>query len=97
MKTTYQRDNTCQQDTGPTDPSTSPGIPTTTNPTGQPPAGLSLFIELHPSERERLFGKIVGERVLRRVERCIVQDWQLDWALDLDVGIDLDMDMEQNS
>lgn len=102
VKTIYQRDN--KQDTGPTDSSIFPDIPTTTNAStvresmpGQAPAGLSLFIELYPSEREHLFGKIVGERVLRRVERCIVQDWQLDWALDLDVDIDMDMDMDLNS
>jgi len=46
------------------------------------PRGLSSFIEMHPEQRRRLFGHVVGERVLKRVESVIGRRWQFEETFD---------------
>ncbi|KAL4943744.1 hypothetical protein BDV06DRAFT_220908 [Aspergillus oleicola] len=49
---------------------------------------LSRFVEMSVVERRGLFGGILGERCLRRVESLIERDWQCDWALRFDDEIE---------
>ena len=44
---------------------------------------LSAFVEMEPRKRRNHFGPVLGERVLRRIERVLEVDWQIDWAVDL--------------
>ncbi|KAL2870645.1 uncharacterized protein BJX67DRAFT_377985 [Aspergillus lucknowensis] len=45
---------------------------------------LSRFVEMSPDERRTLFGDLLGEGMLKRVDTLIERDWQCDWALNLD-------------
>lgn len=45
---------------------------------------LSRFIEMSAEHRRRLFAGLIGDRVLKRIEAVVDNDWQCDWALDLD-------------
>ncbi|KAL3446861.1 hypothetical protein BJX65DRAFT_308488 [Aspergillus insuetus] len=45
---------------------------------------LSSFVEMSSEERRALFGGLLGENVLRRLDSIIEKDWQCDWALDFE-------------
>lgn len=49
---------------------------------------LSRFVEMTPEGRKALFGGLLGERVLKRVDSLIERDLQCDWALNFDDGIE---------
>lgn len=44
---------------------------------------LSAFVEMEPQRRRAKFGPLLGERVVRKIERVLETDWQIDWAVDL--------------
>ncbi|KAL3479335.1 hypothetical protein BJX99DRAFT_222411 [Aspergillus californicus] len=55
------------------------------NSRGEKDAGyLSRFVEMPLEERRVLFGGILGEGMVSRVESMIEKDWQCDWALNFD-------------
>lgn len=45
---------------------------------------LSRFIEMSTEYRRRLFAELIGDRVLKRIEAVVDNDWQCDWALNFD-------------
>ena len=45
---------------------------------------LSRFIEMSAEHRRRLFAGLIGDRVLKRIEAVVDNDWQCDWALNFD-------------
>ena len=47
-------------------------------------SALSRFIEMSTEHRSRLFAGLIGDRVLRRIEAVVDNDWQCDWALNFD-------------
>ncbi|KAL2849541.1 hypothetical protein BJY01DRAFT_210474 [Aspergillus pseudoustus] len=47
-------------------------------------SSLSQFVEMSSEERRKLFRRLLGENVLRRVDSLIEQDWHCDWALDFE-------------
>lgn len=49
---------------------------------------LSRFVEMSPEDRRVLFGGLLGENILKRVDSLIERDWQCDWALNFDDGIE---------
>lgn len=46
-------------------------------------SALSRFIEMPYQMRRHMFQKLVGQRVLWRVQKALDMDWQVDWAVDL--------------
>ncbi|KAI9039561.1 uncharacterized protein KD926_009286 [Aspergillus affinis] len=42
---------------------------------------LSLFMAMSSERRQELFGKLIGEKLISRVNLVIEKDWQCDWAL----------------
>ncbi|KAL4780966.1 hypothetical protein BJX76DRAFT_360335 [Aspergillus varians] len=52
------------------------------------PGYLSRFVEMPSEDKKGLFGGILGERILKRVDYLIERDWQCDWALKFDDGIE---------
>ncbi len=49
---------------------------------------LSRFVEMTPECRKAIFGGLLGENILNRVDSLIERDWQCDWALNFDDGIE---------
>jgi hypothetical protein len=47
------------------------------------PSALSRFVEMPHKTRRNMFQKIVGQRVLSRVQKKLEMDWQIDWAVHL--------------
>ncbi|KAI9375507.1 hypothetical protein BJX61DRAFT_539790 [Aspergillus egyptiacus] len=52
------------------------------------PGSLSDFVEMSSEKRRVLFGQLLGERTLRRVDALIEKDWQCDWALNFEATVD---------
>ncbi|KAL4902974.1 hypothetical protein BDW74DRAFT_180266 [Aspergillus multicolor] len=50
-------------------------------------SGLSRFVEMSVVEREALFGELLGDKVLKRVEALIEMDWQCAWTLNFGDGV----------
>ncbi|OJJ37698.1 hypothetical protein ASPWEDRAFT_182542 [Aspergillus wentii DTO 134E9] len=48
--------------------------------------GLGRFIEMPSMQRRQVFGELIGQRVLKRVEDIIDKDWHCDWALNFDAN-----------
>lgn len=51
---------------------------------GTKTSGLSRFVEMSSETRRRLFTGLIGDRVLKRIEAIMDNDWQCDWALNFD-------------
>lgn len=61
-----------------------------TNPTqadhsedGNQMSAMSRFVEMSYRTRRDMFRRLVGPRVLSRVNKALEMDWQIDWAVDL--------------
>lgn len=46
-------------------------------------SALSRFVEMPCRTRRDMFQKLVGQRVLSRVNKALEMDWQVDWAVNL--------------
>lgn len=46
-------------------------------------SALSRFVEMPWRARRDMFQKLVGQRVLSRINKALEMDWQIDWAVDL--------------
>ncbi|OKL57565.1 hypothetical protein UA08_07252 [Talaromyces atroroseus] len=51
--------------------------------TGHESNGLSRFVEMPSTMRRDMFEKILGDRVLKRVDQTLEMDWQVDWSTGL--------------
>lgn len=51
---------------------------------GMKVSALSRFIEMSTEHRRRLLADLVGDRVLKRIDDVVDNDWQCDWALNFD-------------
>ncbi|GFF81707.1 hypothetical protein IFM53868_03222 [Aspergillus udagawae] len=51
--------------------------------------GLARFIEMAPDRRREVFGELIGDRMMGRINLVLDKDWQRDWALNFgaDVGL----------
>lgn len=46
-------------------------------------SALSRFVEMPCRARRDMFQKLIGQRVLSRVNKALEMDWQVDWAVNL--------------
>lgn len=51
--------------------------------------GLARFIEMAPDRRTQVFGELVGDRMMGRINHILDKDWQCDWALNFDADVEL--------
>ncbi|KAL4961764.1 uncharacterized protein BDV14DRAFT_210983 [Aspergillus stella-maris] len=51
-------------------------------------SSISRFVEMSVPQRRMLFGGLLGDKTLKRVESLIERDWQCDWALRFDDEIE---------
>lgn len=51
--------------------------------------GLARFIEMPPDRRTEVFGELVGDRMMGRINYILDKDWQCDWALNFDADVEL--------
>ncbi|KAH2333518.1 hypothetical protein KXW30_004013 [Aspergillus fumigatus] len=51
--------------------------------------GLARFIEMEPDRRKEVFGQLIGDRMMGRINHILDKDWQCDWVLNFDVDTEL--------
>jgi hypothetical protein len=51
--------------------------------------GLARFIEMAPDRRREVFGELIGDRMMGRINHVLDKDWQCDWALNFDADVGL--------
>ncbi|GFF24320.1 hypothetical protein IFM58399_00620 [Aspergillus lentulus] len=51
--------------------------------------GLARFIEMEPDRRKEVFGELIGDRMMGRINHILDKDWQCDWALNFDADTEL--------
>ncbi|RHZ58224.1 uncharacterized protein CDV56_102404 [Aspergillus thermomutatus] len=51
--------------------------------------GLARFIEMAPDRRREVFGELIGDRMMGRINHILDKDWQCDWALNFDADAEL--------
>ncbi|GIJ92019.1 hypothetical protein Asppvi_010994 [Aspergillus pseudoviridinutans] len=51
--------------------------------------GLARFIEMAPGRRREVFGELIGDRMMGRINHILDKDWQCDWALNFDADVEL--------
>ncbi|KAF7176217.1 hypothetical protein CNMCM7691_001933 [Aspergillus felis] len=51
--------------------------------------GLARFIEMAPDRRREVFGELIGDRMMGRINHILDKDWQCDWALNFDADVEL--------
>ncbi|GIK05675.1 hypothetical protein Aspvir_009788 [Aspergillus viridinutans] len=51
--------------------------------------GLARFIEMAPDRRRAVFGELIGDRMMGRINHILDKDWQCDWALNFDADVEL--------
>ncbi|KAF7161866.1 hypothetical protein CNMCM6106_008982 [Aspergillus hiratsukae] len=49
--------------------------------------GLARFIEMALDRRTEVFGELVGDRMMGRINHILDKDWQCDWALNFDADL----------